>query len=474
MGLVGRETERRELQRLYDSGRPELAVVYGRRRVGKTFLIDQTLGKDGFAFAASGAVGGSRRFQLQSFDRALERHGWPRPASRSWGDAFEALRGHLASGDRSRRQVVFLDEFPWFDTRGSDFRASFGLFWNEYASKDPSLMVIVCGSATSWIIKHLLKDRGALHNRATARMRIEPLTLGECEELFRDRGVVLNRYQQLESAMIFGGVPFYLDLFDPALGLAQNVDRLCFAGNGALRGEYGELYRSLFAHPERHMRVVEALAAKPSGLGRDELIGAAGLVTGGAASGTLEELEQCGFISYDADFTRPSNGGYYRLVDPFTLFHLRHMAPNPGADEHFWTNGLDAGARRAWAGLAFEQVCLAHVPQIKRRLGIAGVSTTATAWRSRRSSPAAQIDLVLDRRDGVVDLCELKYTQHPYTLTRQEHDALQRRREAFRTETGTAKALHWAMVTTYGLVRNAHASQVQSEVIMDDLFHPAG
>jgi hypothetical protein len=221
------------------------------------------------------------------------------------------------------------------------------------------------------------------------------------------------------------------------------------------------------------MRMVEALAAKPSGLTREALVRAAGLVTGGSATGTLEELEHCGFIVYDPDFTRPSNGGYYRLVDPFTLFHLRHMVAGRRTDEHQWTNGLEDGGRHAWAGLAFEQVCLAHVPQIKRRLGIAGVSTTTTTWRSRRANPAAQVDLVLDRRDGVINLCELKYTRHPYALTKQEHAALERRREAFQIETRTPKALHTTMVTTYGLVANAYASAVQSQVVMDDLFAAA-
>jgi len=468
--LIGRVAEQRELRRYRDSGRPELVAVYGRRRVGKTFLVRQFFA-DQLAFSATGTVGGNRAFQLKAFDSALTHHGWDHAASADWFAAFGALRGFLESRPGDQRLVVFLDEFPWFDTPRSDFRPAFGHFWNDYAATDPRLLLIVCGSATAWIAQHLLQDRGALHNRVTGRLRLAPFTLGECEEFFRDRGVVLNRYQQLESFMIFGGIPYYLDLFDASLGLTQNVDRLCFSPGAPLATEYDDLYRSLIRRPDQHLKMVEALAGKTAGLTRDELIDRAGLAGGGHVSTALAELGQCGFVAKSQDFARSANGAYYRLVDPFTLFHRRFLGR--ATDEHFWTNALDDGRRRAWTGLAFEQVCLAHVPQIKRRLGVAGVVTTATAWRSRAASPGAQIDLVLDRRDGVINLCELKYTAHPYALTRAERDALERRRSVFAAETGTRKALHTTMVTTYGLVPNAQAAGVTAEVTMDDLFEPA-
>jgi hypothetical protein len=375
----------------------------------------------------------------------------------------------LKSRPGTGRQVVFIDEFPWLDTKGSDFRESFALFWNSYAAKDPRVMLVVCGSATAWIVNHLLKDKGALHNRVTGRIQLQPFTLGECEQFFTEKGVVLNRYQQLESYMVFGGIPYYLDLFDPSFGLTQNVDRLCFASTGALAGEYDELYRSLFQRPERHQRIVETLAVTAPGMTREELAAAARLAPNGHLTAALRDLEQSGFISKQTDFTKRANGAYFRLIDPFTRFHLRFMAPG-GVDEHFWTNGADEGARHAWKGLAFEQVCLAHVPQIKRRLGISGVSTTARGWRSREAKPEAQIDLVLDRRDGVINLCEAKYTTHEYSLSRDEFDVLQRRRDTFAAETGTRKALHLTLITTYGLVRNATATAVQADVTMDDLF----
>jgi hypothetical protein len=365
--------------------------------------------------------------------------------------------------------VVFIDELPWLDTKRSDFLPALGHFWNNYASANPRILFIVCGSATSWIIKNLLRNRGALHNRVTGRLRLEPLSLGECEELFRDQGSVLTRYQQAESYMVFGGIPFYLNLFDPSLGLAQNIDRLCFAPNAALANEYEELYTSLFDKPERHLRIVEVLAEKTYGMTRDGIIHATQLPGGGNFTRALTELEQCGFITSFSDFTRAKNGAYYRLTDPFTSFSLRFMA-QAGTDRHFWSNAVDDPRRRAWSGIAFEQVCLAHIDQIRHRLGVSGVSTSVSSWRSRASSPGAQIDLVLDRRDGVINLCEIKYSGRVYTIDKSLRADLERRVATFAAETETRKALHLTTITPYGLVRNANASVIQSEVTADDLF----
>jgi hypothetical protein len=274
----------------------------------------------------------------------------------------------------------------------------------------------------------------------------------------------------LESYMIFGGIPFYLDLFDRSRSFSQNVDRLCFANEAPLKDEYEELYRSLFNSPERHMAIVETLSNKPSGMTRAEIADKSGLLPDGHLTQALAELEQCDFIERYADFSKPKNGTHFFLKDPFTLFYLRFMRGNNSKDEYFWTNYSEDGGHRAWSGLAFEIVCRSHLRQIKKGLGISGVSTSTSSWRSKQSAPGAQIDLVVARRDGIINLCEMKYTKHPYTITKADAEALERKRTAFAAETKTKSALHTTLVTTYGLERKGYFSVAQSEVTMDSLF----
>ncbi|MDR0848873.1 MAG: AAA family ATPase [Propionibacteriaceae bacterium] len=470
MQIIGRQREKRELQRYFESGRPELLVVYGRRRVGKTYLVKEYFDNN-FDFYFTGLVGETKKGQLRNFDQALREYGHRDTGpSKDWSSAFARLRELLQGKMGNGRCIVFIDELPWLGTPRSGFVEAFDYFWNSWASAQPAMMLIVCGSAASWIAKKIFSNRGGLHNRVTGKILLEPFSLHDCEEFFASRGVVMNRYQQLESYMVFGGIPYYLDLFDKSFGLSQNIDRLCFANEAMLKDEFMELYRSLFTNFERHIKIVETLARKPSGMTRDEIIASSKIPAGGHLSAALTELEQCGLIERYSDFQLPRNGGYYRLIDQFTLFYLRFMRHNNDKDENFWTNYLEDGGHRAWSGLAFEQVCMRHIPQIKAKLGIQGVSTLTRAWRSRNSTPGAQIDLLLDRRDSVINLCEMKYTKHPFTIDSAYDKDLQRKRSAFQEETGTVKALHLTMVTTYGLARKGYFASIQSEVIMDDLF----
>jgi hypothetical protein len=469
MALVGRDYEKRELEHYYESGRPELVAVYGRRRVGKTFLIREYFHGD-FAFYFTGVIGASNTVHLRNFDEAIHEFGGNRkPASKDWSDAFNKLR-ELLSAKPTGRKVVFIDEMPWIDSRGSDFLLSFDYFWNSWASANPDILFIVCGSAASWITKKLFKNKGGLHNRVTGRIHLAPFSLGECEEFYRDRGIEITRYQMLESYMIFGGIPFYLDLFDRSLSFSQNVDKLCFANGAPLRNEYEELYKSLFRNADRHMKIVEILSERKEGMTRTDIEKRGGGAANGHMTETLSELEQCDFIERYADFTTLKHGAKYSLKDPFTLFFLRYLRGNDFKDEYFWTNYAEDGGHRAWSGYAFEQVCRAHLKQIKKALGIAGVSTRASAWRSAARRPGAQIDLVIERRDGVINLCEMKYTTHPYTIGADEADALERKKGVFITETGSRSAVHITMITTYGLERKGYFGVAQSEVTMGDLF----
>ena len=469
MAIVGRTEEISALERYYYSERPELIIVYGRRRVGKTFLVKEFFG-DKLTFCFTGRIGKSNRTSLTEFDRVITEYGGEIGiASKNWSDAFFKLKKLLKKLPEGRK-VIFIDEMPWLDTGRSDFLSAFDYFWNSWASACPDILLIGCGSATSWITKNIFQNRGGLHNRVTGRVHLAPFTIGECEAFLKTRGVEIARYDMAECYMIFGGIPFYLNMFVPGLSLSQNVDRLCFADNAPLSNEFDELYGSLFSNPNRHISIVEALAERSSGLSRNELLEAGNFQSNGHLTKALKELEQCDFIVGYTDYLRNKNGGYYYLKDPFTLFYLRYMKSNQKKDVYYWTNNINDGARRAWSGYAFEQLCRMHLRQIKARLGILGVSTETTSWRSKSASPGAQIDMVIRRKDGVTNLCEIKYAKHPYEITKTDAEALERKRMAFIMETDTKDALHFTMITTFGLERKGYISMIHSEVKLDDLF----
>ena len=471
MKIIGRLREQAELLRYYNSGQPEFITVTGRRRVGKTFLIKELFSQN-IAFYFSGSIGKNieNSYNLQMFDETLAEYGGDaKPASGNWAQAFGKLK-KLLKTNRGGRQVVFIDELPWLDAPKSDFLPALDYFWNTFASARPDIMLIVCGSAASWIVRNLFENKGGLHNRVTGRIYLAPFSLAESESFFRECGVVMNRYQVAECLMVFGGIPYYLRQFDKSLGPTQNIDKLLFAENAPLKNEFNEVYSSLFRSSDRHINIVNALSTKKTGMRRDEIIAASNVPGGGNLTKTLLELEQCGFIEKYSDFTKKTNNAYYRLVDPFTLFWLKYVKDNRSKDEFFWTNLIDDGGRRAWSGNAFELLCLRHLAQIKQRLGISGISTEVLTWRSKESKPGAQIDLLISRKDGVINLCEMKYSLHPYTLTANDDLALQNKRVAFLGETGTHKAVHITMITTYGLTEKGNKASVQSEVTLNDLF----
>lgn len=470
MSIIGRIAQLKELDKYLESDKAEFVAVYGRRRVGKTFLIREYF-KGRFAFYMTGLANETMASQLHVFHMALQTYGnMPYPVPTNWFDAFEQLKHILAASKQKGRKVIFLDELPWMDTPKSGFIAALEHFWNSWASACPNIMLIVCGSATSWMINNLIKNKGGLHNRITRRMYIEPFTLSECEAFYKANHIEMSRYQMLESYMILGGIPYYLSLMDKGLSLAQNIDALCFSQNGGLFDEASILYASLFRNAEGHIKVVEALGKKTKGLTREDIIKEAKLPPGGSLTRILEELEQCGFIrSYNA-FGKKNRDKLFQLVDFFTLFHLNFMRDNKYNDEHFWTNSIENAKHRAWSGYAFEQVGMAHIRQIKECLGITGVLTGVSSWRSRESEPGAQIDLLIDRNDNVINLCEIKFSITNFVINKKYEESLRNKKAAFLRETKTRKAIHLTMITTYGITRNEYSGQIQSEVQMDDLF----
>jgi hypothetical protein len=471
--MIGRKEERRLLLDLAASEESEFVVIYGRRRVGKTYLVREIFADELF-FSYTGAANVTAGKQRAEFAKALIDHGWdsadtPADAFSDWFEAFDGLRSLIEMANKQERIFLFIDEMPWMDNKKSDFVAAFEHFWNGFASGCKNIMLIVCGSATSWITKKIFRNKGGLYNRTTRQIHLKPFTLVECRDYMASRGVAMNTHDLIESYMIFGGIPYYLRMMDKKYSLALNVDTMCFADSAPLKLEFDRLFETLFSNPEKHIHVVEALHARKCGLRREDIAGAVDFGNGGNLTRILKELEECGFIRKYKPFGKGKNGALYQLSDPFTAFHLSFI--RNARSENFWSVYTDNAGHRAWSGYAFEQVCLSHTNQIKTALGISGVLTDVSSWRGRGDqNEGAQIDLVIDRNDGVINLCEMKYASGLYEIDKAYDLALRRKAELFRSATKTRKALHLTMVTTYGVSRNKYASVLHSEISMDELL----
>lgn len=466
--MIGRERERRLLEEAMDSEYSEFVAVYGRRRVGKTFLVRETFDYS-FAFQHAGVANAGMKRQLKAFTGSIREAGVEAKAvPRDWLDAFDLLKDVIRRSSDGKK-VVFIDEMPWMDTPKSGFVSALENFWNGWASARKDVLLIVCGSATSWIIKKILRNRGGLHNRVTVEIPLYPFTLGECERYAESRNLGMSRRQIVECYMALGGIPYYWKQLVRGLSPAQNFDALFFARNARLRMEYAELYASLFKNPEPYERIVSELGRKGMGLVREEIASATEISESGTLTRYLEELEQCGFIRKYSTLGKKNKGAVFQLIDCYTLFYFKVIASSGRKDEHFWTSSVDSRFVSTWEGLAFERVCLMHVDEIKKALQIGGVVCNVSPWRSA-GDEQVQIDLLIDRNDGVINLCEMKFSQEPYEIDADELARMQKRRSVFKTETGTRKAVHLTMVVSPELKKNACANEVQAVVNMDDLF----
>ena len=467
--IVGRRKEKDELLNLFQSSRAEFITIYGRRRVGKTFLVNNLFAND-YAFKVTAVLDENTQGQLINFADALSEYGLNAvPLIADWFAAFEKLRSLLEKSTR-KRKVVFLDEMPWLDTKGSRFIPALEHFWNGWASAQNDVMLIVCGSAASWIVKKLFRDRGGLHNRITRRIFLQPFTLAECRLYAGREGFPTDELSLLETYMTFGGIPYYLSLINKNYSLAQNVNRLCFTPGGELREEFNNLYASLFSNAARHILVVEALGKKKSGLTREDIKKITKLPEGGSLSEALEELELSGFIRKYTPFARKKKGMLYQLVDHFTLFHLAFIKGSSDDDPDYWMKKRETQAFLTWRGYAFEQVCLSHIKQIKNAIGVAGVITNVESWRSEQTDPGVQIDLMINRNDQVISLCEMKFSDTEFSFTKKQAQELRTKRNVFIEETGTKKAVHIALITPFGIKRNDYYDMVQSIVTAEDLL----
>jgi hypothetical protein len=343
-------------------------------------------------------------------------------------------------------------------------------FWNSWASARKDILLVVSGSAASWMINKLINNKGGLHNRVTQKIKIEPFTLKECEDFLISKKITLNHYQLAQLYMVLGGIPFYWDAIEKGLSVPQNIDKLCFDSNGILLNEFDNLFKSLFDKAEKHEMIIKALAKKAKGLTREEITDESGLPTGGHLTLLLDELEESGFIRRYVPFGKKARNTLYQLSDFFSLFHLKYINGPKSFGKNYWLKMIDNPKHRAWSGYAFEQVCLAHIPQIQSALGISGIETETCSWRSTQEKDGAQIDLVIDRRDGVINLCEMKFSVDPFAIDKKYDAELRNKVGAFKRETQTKKSVFLTMITTFGLQPNTYSGNVQNDLKMDILF----
>jgi len=469
--FIGRQNELARLKKLTEERGSSFVAVYGRRRVGKTFLIRNAF--PSFDFQVTGMANTNAATQLSNFHLALNKYNpshIDRPLPRSWLEAFTQLSTLLES-KKSEKKIVFLDELPWLDTAGSGFLSALEHFWNSWASARTDIILIVCGSAASWIINKILNSRGGLHNRVTDRIQLQPFSLKECEQFFNSRGAFFDRYQIVQLYMVMGGIPFYLSRIDQKLSAAQNIDALCFAESGILRTEFENLYHSLFKKAEGHIQIVEALSKKAKGLSREELIKASQMPNGGGTTRILRELEESHFIRKYRAFGKKEKNSIYQLTDFYSLFYFRWIKGFEPSDQAYWISQLDTPNQNTWAGYAFEQVCLEHIYKIKLGLSIGGIRTEASAWSGSTETSGAQIDLLIDRADRVINICEMKFSIDTFVITKSYAEELKRKISVFKEVTQTRKAVRLVLVTTWGLTRNNYSDTlVQHELKMDALF----
>ena len=469
MKKVGRESEYALFRKMHKSKKSEFVALYGRRRVGKTFLIRSFLNEYNCTFQVTGLANATTEQQLVNFHIALAKYTTVNSQSENWVQAFQLLINYLEQSS-DEKKVVFIDELPWFDTAKSDFIQALEHFWNSWASARNDVLLIVCGSAASWMINKLINNTGGLHNRVTKKIKIVPFTLKECEQFLLEKNIQLDRYQIVQLYMVLGGIPFYWDEVEQGKSATQNIEQICFTRNGLLRTEFSNIFHSLFKKADNHLKIVNALAKKSVGLTRDEILKETLLPNAGSTTRLLVELEESGFLRKYTPFGRTNRDSLYQLSDFYTLFYLSFIQNTNLDDKNNWINAIDNPKQRAWSGYAYEQVCLHHIDQIKSALGIAGVESTTSSWRSKTQGAGAQVDLVIERRDQVINLCEMKFSINEFLIDKKYDAELRNKIGTFKTETKTRKSVFLTMITTFGLQQNAYAGLAQSSLTLDDLF----
>lgn len=472
--IIGRTTQKQELNEALASNKPEMIALIGRRRVGKTYLVSQIYAEH-IDFEITGLQYGNKREQLENFMLRMGKH-FPNYDLNiipdSWLKAFDLLTLALDSLAKETKMVVFLDELPWLATSKSGFLTGLSYFWNSWAVKK-NIVVVICGSAASWMIKKVINDRGGLHNRVTRLLYLYPFTLAETEAYCLTKNINLNRYQILQLYMVMGGIPMYLDQLKPGLSAIQNIQKICFSPLGYLRNEFERLFASLFNDYEKHIAIIRALATKRKGLTRLEIIKITKLTNSGKLTDILYELETSGFITIYGGYGKKVKESLFRLTDAYSLFYLTFLEPLGKNNQLDFANLSDLPLWKTWSGYTFENICLIHINQIRKALSIAGMTSSIASFiaRPKDGLPGTQIDLLIDRGDQSINICEIKFSIEDYVITKKDVDNIQTKKQVFRYHSKTKKHLFTTIITTMGVVENAHKINAIDQIVtLNDLF----
>lgn len=472
--LIGRKEEQVILNDALQSKEAEMVAVIGRRRVGKTFLV-KTVYRNELAFDITGIQDGDLKMQLERFrDKLVEctQSNISVPVPKDWFEAFKMLKEHLQSLSKKKKRVIFFDELPWLATHKSKFLQAFGYFWNNWAWQE-NLVVVICGSAASWMISKVVNNTGGLYNRITKRIVLQPFTLRETEEYLRSKKLKFNRYQIIQLYMSMGGIPHYLKEIKDGKSAIQNINDICFGNNGILRDEFLRLYPSLFSNAEKHFSVIRALAEKQGGLTRQDIATRSKLSNGGGLTTVLDELSHSGFITPYHTFGKKKQDKIYRLTDEYSLFYLKFIEGKTSDDKDVWKHLSQTQTYKTWSGYAFETLCLKHIPAIKKAMGISGIYSESSTFYKKGNSDekGIQIDLLIDRNDQIINLFEIKYYNKEFLMTKEYANDLRQKMWQFEEITKTRKQIFWVFLSTFGIKKNEHSLDIISQSLtIDDLF----
>ena len=477
--IIGRRKELSSLNRVYHSNEAEFIVVYGRRRVGKTFLVREYFHEQScMLLHVTGLQKGGMAKQLAHFSDVLAKcfmSGIELKLPKSWDDAFKILTQFIENEKSTQKIVIFLDELPWMATRKSGLLEALDYYWNRFWSSNPRVILIACGSSASWLIKNIIYNKGGLHNRCTCELRIEPFCLAEVEEFLISKGVQLNRRHVLELYLALGGIPYYLRYVESHLTAAENIQKILFEKNAPLAGEFEKLFKSLFSGAAQYIELITIIASKREGIARSEIERLSNKISiGGRLSMRLNNLIQANFIESFMPWGK-KRGEYFRLMDEFCLFYIYWILPNryvKFTSDH-WLKQHNKPSYHAWAGLAFEAICLKHIESIINALQIKTAEYTSS-WRIAATGShefGAQIDLLIDRSDDAITVCEIKYTDEPFIIDKLFMSTLNTKVDIFKKKTQTKKQVFIALISANGIKQNQYSNEgITGVVTLNDLF----
>ncbi len=472
--MIGRKAQHKIIQDTLTANKSAFVAFTGRRRVGKTYLIDQAYGH-AICLRFTGIQNANTKTQIINVaQKIIEKSGnnvFVMP--KNWQEVFIMLRNYLKTLSKNKKQVIFIDELPWVCTPKSGFLQLLAHLWNDYLSKEKHFILVICGSATSWITQKVFNDKGGLHNRVTQIIHLQPFTLAECKLFFESKKINLTNKAITDLYMTMGGNPFYLENVKKGESANKAIERMCFTETGILKNEYQNLYKALFENANNHEAIVQTLALSKNGMSQADLLTISKVTKGGPFNRAITDLLLSGFVVEAQPYGKLKRGLVYRLVDEFSIFYHRFIKPNKKSAATIWQTIAVSQSYKIWKGFAFESLCLKHIPEIKTALGIKNVYTQVSSFSQKKIAhqDGFQIDVVIDRKDDAINLCECKYYEAPFEIDKKYAQTLVVRRAQFRETTKTKKTIFNTLITNQPMKQNAYSlDSIDVQLTIDDLL----